>query len=225
MRFAKAGHVPRKRNNSPSSDDAKILIRSNVLSEIGAGKAQVFDAYAGDGKMYRAVWHQAARYVGCDLEYYPDERMAYVADNLRVMRAIDLGCFNVFDLDAYGSPWAQAYILGRRRPLSKGERIGVIYTEGLGMKMAMGGMSTGLAALIGVRPRMPGMATAHDDLINRAVKRVADLMGGVVVRRWQAQGKTGSAMRYVGVVIQQQDRGGADGRPLPPARPQPGHAA
>ena len=69
--------------------------------------------------MWREVWHEAAAYVGCDLKWYRDERLAYVADNRRVLRAIDLKPFNVFDFDAWGAPWEQVLILIARRPLRR----------------------------------------------------------------------------------------------------------
>ena len=41
-------------------------MRRNVLAAIGAHNAQVFDAYAGPGEMWSAVWREAAHYTGCD---------------------------------------------------------------------------------------------------------------------------------------------------------------
>ena len=71
------------------------------MAEIGAEAASVFDAFAGEGQMFKAVWCQAARYVGCDKDaWYPqDERMAFAkCDNRRVLRAVDLRGYNIFDL-------------------------------------------------------------------------------------------------------------------------------
>src|ERR1700733_12686805 len=173
-----------KTNNSPAASAAKIGIRRNVLAELG--EAHVFDCYAGDGHMFRAVWSDAVSYTGCDLKFYPDSRLAFVADNRRVLRAIDLAPFNLFDLDAYGSPWEQLYIIASRRTLAKGETIGLVLTEGQGLKMKMGGMSLALSLLAGVRNRLPGMGRAQDELINRGIRRVAAMMGGEIVRRWEA---------------------------------------
>ena len=95
--------------------------------------------------MWREVWHAAAGYVGCDLKWYRDERLAYVADNRRVLRAIDLAPFNVFDFDAWGAPWEQVLILIARRPLLPGERIGLVLTEGSAFNLKLNGISGGLA--------------------------------------------------------------------------------
>ena len=88
----------------------------------------MFDAFAGEGVLFRQVWHRAVSYVGCDLKWYRDERLMFVADNHRVMRAIDLSAFNVFDIDSWGSPWDQVLILAARRPLAAGERLGLVLT-------------------------------------------------------------------------------------------------
>lgn len=199
-----ASHVRNlpKTNNRASAATAKTEIRRKVLEAIGADAAHVFDAFAGDGHMWRTVWHAAAGYVGCDKEFYVDERIAFVGDNRRVMRAIDLRAFNVFDLDSYGSPWEQLYILAARRPIEPGERIGLVLTEGTGLKMKMGGMPLALATLASVRPHMHGLGKVQDELINRGVAGAARLMAAEVQLRWQAASTKGSAMRYIGMVLQ-----------------------
>jgi hypothetical protein len=197
-----------KRQTSPGSLPAKTEIRRQVLHEIGADKARVFDAFAGDGALYRTVWHDAASYTGCDLTYYPDARECFVGDNRRVLRAIDLDAFNVFDLDAaYGSPWEQLLIIATRRELRAGEQLGFAVTEGQGMKMKLGGMSLAMSRLAGVRHYLPGLATAQEELIDRAVTRVAAMMGGKITRRWQASQKTGSVMHYLGFVMRRNGDG------------------
>lgn len=192
-----------KTNNHPAARVAKIEVRRRVLNEMGPG-AVVFDAFAGDGAMWRAVWHEAAGYVGCDLLWYRDERTAFVSDNIRVLRAIpesELRGFTLFDLDAYGSPWEQAAIIAARRPLWPGERMGLVLTEGSGLKLKMGGYPAALCALAGIRPGAAGGAKAHDELIDRALVGLCRRMGARVSRRWQAQGRSGAAVRYIGLVL------------------------
>jgi len=189
-------------NSTPAATHAKIDIRGRVLGRIGAKEARVFDAFAGDGAMHRAVWGEAAECVGCDIKFYPDARMNFVADNLRLMRAIDLSRFNVFDFDAYGSPWEAIYIMAHRRPLAPGERIGVCLTEGQGMKLKMGGMSRALAHLASVQHYLPGLGKQQEEVINRALRQTARIMHAAVTERWQATGKTGSQLFYIGVILE-----------------------
>jgi hypothetical protein len=56
------GHT--KMNNHPGAKKAEAIIRANVIDMIGAANARVFDAFAGDGVMWRAIWQRAAYYVG-----------------------------------------------------------------------------------------------------------------------------------------------------------------
>jgi hypothetical protein len=191
-----------KTNSHPAAVKAKAELRALVLDEIGPDNAVVFDAFAGAGSMHEQVWHRAASYVGCDLVWYRDARRAFVADNRRVLRAIDLRPFNIFDLDAYGSPWEQALIVADRRPLAPGERIGMLLTEGSGLNMKLGGMAAGLRVLAGMKPGVAGASRQQDSVIDRAIGGHCQRMRARVVRRWQAAGKTGASMRYIGLIIE-----------------------
>lgn len=200
MRFSDSLKSVRKVRNHPKGKEAKATIRRHVLDAIG-DDAVVFDAFAGAGQMHHAVWHRAAGYVGCDKEWTRDNRLAYVADNRRVLRAIDLAPCTVFDLDAYGSPWEQAIIIADRRPVKSGECIGMILTEGSGLTMKQGGLPLAICELTGLRRRMSGLSRWQDDVIDRAISGLAKRMRCVVERRWQAERKAGAAMRYIGLVL------------------------
>lgn len=190
----------KKVRNHPEGRDAKIEIRAKVLEAIGAD-ARVFDGFAGSGEMYRAVWHRAAGYVGCDLEWMRDERVAFAADNRRVLRSIDLSPFSIFDLDAFGSPWEQAIIVAARRKVQPGERVALVLTDGSGLTMKQGGLPGAIVELTGLRNRMPGLARWQDDVIDRALAGLTGRMGCRVEKRWQAERKAGVAMRYIGLVM------------------------
>jgi hypothetical protein len=191
-----------QKDSAPAAVRAKAEIRQNVLNYMGAQQCHVFDAFAGQGGMYNAVWKQAASYVGCDKEVFSmDERTAYVADNCRVMRNIALAPYNCFDFDAYGSPWEQVYILIKRRLVAPGEAVGLILTEGQGMKMDMGGMSLALSLVAGVSQYMAGMGAEQQRIVDRAVAHTATKMHCTIEKEWQAIGKHSSTIRYIGVVM------------------------
>lgn len=197
---SKLGKNVSKIKNTHGARPAKAEIRRNVLDAVPS--PAVFDAFAGRGEMYHDVWVGADRYAGCDKEWHPDERKAWVADNRRVMRCIDLSAYNIFDLDAYGSPWEQAIILSERRLVAAGEMIGVVLTEGSGMKMKQGGLPKGLQVVAGLRDRVAGTAALADEIVDRAIEGLAKRMACRVVGRWQAKGKVGSRMLYIGLVLQ-----------------------
>jgi hypothetical protein len=191
-----------KVDNHPRAAGDKARLRELVLAEV---KAPVFDAFAGTGEMFRRVWHLAPGYVGCDLRWFPeDPRPAFAADNRRVLRAIDLGAFGIFDLDAYGSPWEQACIIAARRTVRPGERIGLCLTEGANLKLKMGGAPKAMAALCGMKASAVGLASSHDELISKAINGLARRMRCDLVRAWRARGKSAARVIYLGLVLEGQ---------------------
>lgn len=194
---------PGKTDNNPQAFRAKVAIRHNVLAAIGAD-ASVFDAFAGAGEMYSAVWKDAAHYTGCDQKPQRDGRLMFCADNRRVMRAIDLAPFSVFDLDSYGSPWVQAIILADRRRVAAGELVGLVLTEGAGFAYKSNIVPEAIALLTGLRTGIVGLSKKQDAVIDKAIAGLARRMNCEVVKRWQAEGRTGASMRYIGLVMRGQ---------------------
>lgn len=191
----------KKTNNHPKSEAAKIALRRHVLD--GISQARVFDAFAGSGKMYRAVWHEAAAYTGCDIKWFRDERSVFVAKCQRVMRAIDLADYNVFDLDAYGSPWLQVRILAARRHLAPGEKFGLVLTDGSGLKLKMGQCPKAMAQLCGMdKSSIPGINRAHGLLIDQALAETCRLMGARIVARWEHDRPGKSEMKYLALLLE-----------------------
>ncbi len=186
-------------DNASQGHAAKVDIRRRVMSEIG--EARVFDAFASAGEMYSAVWKDAKSYTGCDQKYARDGRLMFVADNRRVMRAIDLKTFNLFDLDSYGSPWEQAIILADRRRLAPGEKIGLVLTEGSGLSFSVNLIPVAIRTLAGIRQGTVGMLKKQDAVIDRTLNGLCRRMSCTIEKRWQADGKTGAKMRYIGLVL------------------------
>jgi hypothetical protein len=189
----------KKVNNHPAARASKIELRRKVLEAVP--DPSVFDAFAGSGRMYAQVWSEAKRYVGCDLKWYPDDRMAFVADNRRVLRSVDLQGFNIFDFDAYGSPWEQCLILAARRNVEPGETIGVLLTDGAGLNMKMGGMPLALREIAGFSSNVAGGARLQDEIVDRAILGLCSRLKCDLVHRWQATGKTGAKVLYNALVL------------------------
>jgi len=191
-----------KTDNNPRAHAAKVAIRAMVLEAIGPDTASVFDAFAGAGEMHSAVWRHAKDYTGCDQKWQRDGRKMFCADNRRVMRSIKLTQFNVFDLDSYGSPWEQAIIIADRRPVKPGELIGVALTEGSALGFNVNAMATGVRIMARLNGRaVVGQRRNQDAILERCISQFAKRMRCDVVHRWQADGKSGAAMRYIGLVL------------------------
>lgn len=189
-----------KTDNNPQAFRAKVAIRANVLKAVG-DNAGVFDAFAGSGEMYSAIWKDAKSYTGCDLKPQRDGRLMFAADNRRVLRAIDLQKFNCFDFDSYGSPWVQAIILADRRRVAAGELLGLVLTEGAGFAYKSNIVPEAIAILTGLRTGIVGLSKKQDAVIDKAIAGLARRMGCSIEKRWQAEGRTGSAMRYIGLIL------------------------
>jgi hypothetical protein len=199
-KFSSGVRLANKVDNHPIAEKAKAGIRQRVLDEML--QPRVFDAFAGSGTMWRAVWREADSYVGCDTTWYRDERIVFVADNCRVLRAIDLSAFNLFDLDAYGSPWEQALIIAARRPVAPGERLGLVMTEGSALNLKLGGYPAALRLLCGLQGLPAGGARGRHELLERAIAGLCRRMCVSVIRRWQAERKAGAGVIYIGLVLE-----------------------
>ena len=204
-KFSRGLRKKKINNHAGAAARAKVQVRENVLDEIsraGIDGVHVFDAFAGDGEMWRQVWRKADSYVGCDMTWYRDERVVFAGDNRRVLRAIDLARFNIFDLDAWGSPWEQVMIIAARRRVAPGECIGVILTEGSAMKLKLGGYPAALRILSGLRGLPAGGARGRNELTDRAILSFCRRLKARPIRRWQAIGKTGTPVVYIGLIIE-----------------------
>lgn len=194
------GQGVQKVDTHPESAAEKQMLRDLVLGQVNR---PVFDAFAGSGEMYRRVWHKAPGYVGCDLKWFrEDPRLAFVADNRRVLRCVDLLPFGIFDLDAYGSPWEQAVIIAARRPVKPGERIGFALTDGSNMKLKMGDAPHAMCLLAGLRPRAVGMASSHEELAARCIGGICRRMKSKPVSLWRAKGKSAAHVLYYGFIME-----------------------
>lgn len=189
----------KKTNNHRKSRSDKIELRRRVLEVMP--EARVLDAFAGSGSMYRNVWRAAASYVACDQRWYPDERLAYVVDNRILLRNIDLQPFNVFDLDAYGSPWEQVAIVCARRKVAPGELIALVLTDGSRLNLKMGGVPLALRQMAGFGTKVAGASVLQDEVVERAIAGAAKLLRCEVLQRWEARGKTGAGVLYNALIL------------------------
>lgn len=186
-------------DNHAAAFPAKRDLRAWAMGEVG--EAHVFDAFCGEsGAMYDAVWHRAASYVGCDFKIeWPDRRRRFVGDSLRVMRAIDLSPFNVFDLDAYGDPWKHMLVLADRRAWAPGEVGAVALTEGVDRRIRMCG-PVGWDELIGRRVRASA-SNLTEQYARQAVRAWADRAGVEIVEWRRAKRRAASNVFYSAITF------------------------
>lgn len=190
-----------KTDNNPKALQAKIDLRRRVLEHVKP--ARVFEGFCGPRGEMSPVYESTAtveHHVGCDVRFdFPDRRRRYVGDCHRVMRAIDLSQFNVFDLDAYGSPWEAAIILAARRRWAPGELGAVLLTDGSGRLSQFGQLPKAMAQLVGQKWVAPtnDIAAIHGSCLNAWLEKA----GLVAVKRWQAVKLGSGGMVYSATVF------------------------
>lgn len=109
--------------------EKKAEIRARLVTALGgAANCRVIETHSGPGVMRRLVYAGAADWLGIDKD--PASPDAIHCENTLALRAIDLQRFNLFDVDAFGSPWECVWIVSRRRKIAKGELIGLAMTSG-----------------------------------------------------------------------------------------------
>lgn len=106
-----------KTNNDPSFFPIKVKMRLDYVESLASNTVNVLDAYAGEGKIWKAVKQSTSKKIKClaiDREQY-GKRIQLKGDNLKFLAGFDLSQFDIIDLDAYGSPVPQMEILFKRK--------------------------------------------------------------------------------------------------------------
>jgi tRNA G26 N,N-dimethylase Trm1 len=186
-----------KTNNAKT--DAKQKLRESVF--LNMKNSNVLEVYCGSGEMYNAVWYKAEKYTGIDKVKFFDKRHTICGDAEKAIRLVDINDYNIFDIDAYGSPYEILdYIVGKID--LKNKKIGFVVTDGVNMDLKLGRVCKGLRRFIGYDFHIAKRANVlHDDFIKIVIDKIASRLKGKVENLLIAQGVTGAAMRYYSFVI------------------------
>ncbi len=119
-----------------SATALKAQLRINNLPEAPA----VLALFCGAGQMYRLAYRDRAKlYHGVDKEKTHDPATCTLGDNLAFIQQNDIDQYNVFDLDDYGCPWKQLYLILRK--LNRPD-VTIFVTDGLVMHQKVAGKVT-----------------------------------------------------------------------------------
>lgn len=186
----------KKTNNAKTT--AKTDLRLSVLHAID--NPCVLEVFCGSGEMYNAVWRHAQKYTGIDKVKQFDERQTICGDARKALRIIDLSEYNIFDIDAYGSPYDVLDDILTLGELKK--PVGFCITDGIDMDLKLGRVCKGLRKFIGYEHNIAKRANnLHDQFIKMVCDNVAERLDGQVQNFMLATGKTGAAMKYYSFVI------------------------
>jgi hypothetical protein len=144
-----------------SAIDLKIEMRNRYLSP----NARVLDCFCGKGRIYQAVYQGKVQfYRGVDNQKIHSLVLCTVMDNIKYLASMDISEFNVFDLDAYGSPWKQMYLILKR---SSQKEIMMFITDGLVMNLKRNNHVTNLVSMTENIPKwlnIPGVNRRYTDI-------------------------------------------------------------
>ena len=179
--------------------EKKADIRKSLVNDIATSR--VLEVYCGSGVMHDMLWHEAMDYVGIDKLKFFDSRKTICGDAEKALSLIDVNDFNVFDIDAYGSPYEVLDAITRKYTLSGG--VSFIITDGIQIDLRMGKICAGLRRFIDFKgKRLRNAHMMHDDYIQKIVDLCANRLQGRVVSSRFLKGSKGSGMRYYGFRVE-----------------------
>ena len=148
-----------KVDNSATQHKAQLRIR-NLPKE-----PAVLDLFCGAGQMYRLAYQdRTVLYHGIDKEKIHDPAICTLGDNLKYLQKNNIDQFNVFDLDDYGTPWKQLYLLLRK--LNRPD-VTIFVTDGLVMHQKIDGKVTKFVSAterLGRKINIPGLNRWYVDI-------------------------------------------------------------
>jgi len=197
--------MPAKVENS--APGVKAELRRWLIGQLGF--TRVLDCFAGRGEMWSRVYQQSEFYLGLDMKVsWADTRRMIACDSRRYLRHrdTDLARFNLFDLDAFGSPYEHlAIICSRIKPAA---RVGFCLTDGLGFNAAVNSNDGGLLAHVGLR-RHSRTRTQHElraEISETSIRKSLAAAGLRIVEARQAEKQKSSVMimRYIALLCEPQ---------------------
>lgn len=133
----------------------KVAMRRWLVEQLGGiDSVRVLDCFAAAGMLWDKAYRRTESYLGLDVRQFDDARRMIVCDSRRFLRHADVDVreWNLFDLDAFGSPLEHLAILCERFHRIGGPAgpIGVCLTDGTGFNSKMNGTPHGLLRYVGM---------------------------------------------------------------------------
>lgn len=161
-----------------STDNSMELEKSMLRIKYLPSDARVLDLFCGLGEMYHNSYeNRAIEYHGIDRKKVHNNDICEISDNIRFVNKNDIRKFNVFDLDAYGSPWELLYLIMRK--LNDGDYT-VYVTDGLVMHQKVDGHVTKFVSgteRIPIGFNLPGINRFYVDIFATMLKDLENRYG------------------------------------------------
>lgn len=191
-----------------SAKTAKVELRRWLVEQLGGIAAvRVLDCFCAKGALWEKAYDKTSAYLGLDIRRFDDERRTIVGDSRRFLRHRDvhLSEWNLFDLDAFGSPLEHMAIICHRLRVPAGQRVGFVLTDGTGFNAKLNSINSGLLRYVGmVRHRGSKVQDRYrDDIFNAAVTKSLRAAGlRVLQTRAATKDDTRTEMRYVALLTE-----------------------
>jgi hypothetical protein len=175
---------------------AKVEIRRRLLDSLE--EPSVLDCFAGEGHL-AAACYEGLKYLGLDKRGLGADLRV---DNIRFLRSAGLEEYNLFDLDAWGSPWYQFFIIMTRRAFAPGELVAFALTDGLDFTMKMSDTESGIKALLGIPQRMkvPNLDRHANFIRSYIVAKGCERAGCEIAAKHYAENDRGN-VSYMGLLL------------------------
>lgn len=197
-------------NLHDSALSAKVSIRRWLVDQLG-GRPRILDCFCAAGMLWQRAYDKTPNYLGLDLKQFNDERRTIVCDSRRFLRHADVKIegFNLFDLDAFGTPLEHLAIICHRLRLPAGQRVGFLMTDGTGFNANMNGTSRGLLRYVGVSAHKQSMVQGdyRDDIIAMATGKAMEtaklkVISAKKAEQTGARGGSQTDMRYSAILAE-----------------------
>lgn len=186
------------RTKDNSFESLKVKMRLDYLPK----DPKVLDLYCGMGRMYKMVYRDRAKiYHGVDKSKVHDYSICTLADNTSFIKRHDISSYNVIDLDAYGCPWMNLYLVAQKHP---GPNIVVFVTDGLVSHLRVNKWITKLISAFERLPRkmnIPGLDRFYLDMFGTMLLRIEKRCGWHITKA--IYGKNGRGTVYYWVLLMQ----------------------
>lgn len=190
--------------------EAKIQVRKDLLlslKEEGVISPRILDAYCGSGVMWEKAYDSTSNYVGLDSKQWDDKRMTIVCDNRRYLRhcETDLNQFDIFDLDAYGSPAEALYLVCRKLSWQRTKTVGIVLTVGTGFNAKMNGTPIALLNYLSVSPhKHASVQQDHaENIIQMTILNMADEANAYPRKIKWVRTRSRNEMTYISYLLSQ----------------------
>ena len=125
----KSLRLPKRHFSVDSTGETqKIKVREFVARQMGENP-RILDAFCGTGHLHKIAWNSTENYVGLDKKPFDDNRKTFVCNNEKWVKENDLTSFDIFDIDAYGEPFAVLWNICNQK-LAK-DKLGIVLTDGM----------------------------------------------------------------------------------------------